>query len=1006
MMPPRLLAPFVLTALAAAAAPAAADADPKALLAEIAASRLESVRAVSVGRLALDLGGARLATEGGTFFPATPVAGRVVEAVFIGRARLTLAPPDAIEAGQLELFTGRPSLDEEVSEAVLVIASDAAAQALFRRGAATPTDGETARAVDLYQRWRSGPLRRQLNVEAALLQDGLADPLYQSYFAGLFTGAALGEFLLLIEPDSAEQLTLGQFVPAELTAKEQKQAGRLLHRQQRRGRLIGLALDDLGQWDTWVSAALRGRDGAASPGAPAFEPQRYRLELTLAARDLALAGRAHLTLLATTGRSRVVRMKLHPDLAVHRVRDGEGRELAFHQNREEVLAVLPAAPAAGESAALEVDYGGDLLDKVETGTFHLRDAIHWHPHAGAIDRAPYEVTFRWPERIDLVAAGRLLEEGRGPDGSRFERRALELPSAGFGFEVGKFSLHTRRVGHVEVRLALDPGVPYRERAEVAGRHLDAVGESLAYFAEIFGPYPLDELIVVTTPRLYSQALLGFITLSSLQVGDHGLLSLLLGLEDPRTVVAHEVAHQWWGHMVGWESYRDQWLSEAMANYAAVLFARNRLKGQVRFDIGPTSGWQTALTATTEDGRPIESLGPLVLGERLGSSRADGYVPIVYHKGAVVLDMLARYFGEEKFGELLREVARTTAHRAISTEDFLELLGRLAGADFTRFARQFIFGTGLPEVYYTYRFEPLSGGRWRVVGQARQQSPYRFRYRVAAGPDGGLDVERLRVEQTSAEQSNLIVPLEVVIYDPAREPAEAGGRAAARRRDELRQRGNATLKTHLLLKGEATDIALDLDYEPRELWLDRQEEVFGRFFNERRHPKRVLYYRCLDQAAAGQREAARATCGEALAALTFAGPRYDDSPTEEELAIEGRLLDGEIQLLVARLQLDDSRFAEARAAIDAARTALQPSRRPWYEPGIRLQEARLAVRQARYEDAFRLLRKAVLKRGLDSAEAVLLLAIAAHAGGHPAELQQALDEAKEAGADVTLLTESP
>jgi len=374
---------------------------------------------------------------------------------------------------------------------------------------------------------------------------------------------------------------------------------------------------------------------------------------------------------------------------------------------------------------------------------------------------------------------------------------------------------------------------------------------------------------------------------------------------------------------------------------------------------------------------------------------------------VVLDMLARYFGEARFAELLREVVRFTANRAISTDAFLGLLERLSGRDLDAFARQFVRGTGLPEIYYTYGFEPLPEGKWRITGTARQQAPWRFRYRVIAGRDGGFDVGRETVAQSSIAESNLIVPLQVAIYDPGREGEVKLPTPPRRKKQEgWRELGNATLSTHVLLKGETTAIALDLDYEPKELWLDRKQEVFGLFFNERRHPKRILYYQCLDHDAAGRYSEAEATCEQALAAEPSAGPRYDDSPGEEALEAERRVLDGRVHLLLARLALDASRLADAEGSIGEAKRLLQPGRRPWLEPLIRIQEARLAVRQGRHEEAFRLLRKAVLRRDLESAEAAVLLAIAAQASGHPVELRQAMEEAREAGADVTLLTQGP
>src|SRR6185436_14560958 len=210
----------------------------------------------------------------------------------------------------------------------------------------------------------------------------------------------------------------------------------------------------------------------------------------------------------------------------------------------------------------------------------------------------------------------------------------------------------------------------------------------------------------------------------------------------------------------------QWISEAMANYAAVLFGRNRLDWKDHWGLRPTSNWQDELLGELPDGRVIESVGPVVLGARLISSRASGaYQPIVYKKGAVILDMLARSLGQDDFPKVLRQIVKVAANASLSTEDFLLLIERITSADLDPFARQYVYGTGLPEVFYTYRFEPAGEGKWAVKGTARQNAPYRYRYRVVKADRGGFDVARERLDQIQVESSALVVPVTISIYDP-------------------------------------------------------------------------------------------------------------------------------------------------------------------------------------------------------------------------------------------------
>lgn len=993
----RASALFVLLALLAGASPASGDEGLDARLAEIAAAQLDTAKAVTVQGLSLNTGMAVLKVEKGTFFPASPVAGRVTEAIFLGSARLVLEPPDEVEKAQLELFTGKTRLEIKIDEAAFVLANDRAAEAIFKRAPAAVEPALATRATELFSSWRTSAERKQLDVDGALLADGFGDPLYQMYFAGWFSSEELGKFLYVVEPDAVEQVTLGQFVPIDLTEKEKRQASKLIHREQRRGRLIGVEIKDLGAWDTWVSASLRNSSAKLAPGGPGFEPQRYVVDLALADKDLEVTGRAQIQLQAQTGLTRIVYLELYKDLEVSRVQAASGEALPFRQNAGQVMVVLPQAPAAGETAVVEVFFEGPLFEKVEGGVFLLYETVHWHPHAGDIDRATYDVTFHWPGRLELLAGGKRVDGGEEKGGRRWERRSIDLPAAGLGFEVGKFHLQTRQVGHVAIRLGMMP-IPYADRKETEERISSAAADSIAYFEEIFGPYPLDEMTLVLTPRMFSQALLGFITLSYVMMADDSFLVWLIGLEDPRTVIAHEIAHQWWGHQVGWKGYRDQWLSEAMANYASVLFARNKLGNQLRNARGPTSGWQDALLAETEDGRPVESLGPLVLGARLISSRGgDAYSSIVYRKGAVVLDMLARRFGEKAFLEMLKKTAEVAGHRVISTELFLDAIERLSGVELEGFAGQFIYGTGLPEVYYDYGFAQAEGGKWKITGTARQSAPYRFRYRVVVEEGGKFDVQRERIELARIADSALIVPVQIAVYDPAK-PAEKKAKKA-----QAREIGNSLLQGHVLLKGESTPLSFEVDHEPREIWLDRREEVFGRFFNQRRHPKRMLLYQAIDRAAEDQRDEAQKLATQALTAEIFAGPSYEDSPKPDDLKASGRLLDGRVQLLLTRLHLDGGRDGEARAALAQARELLQPGQRPWWKGEIDLLDARLALHEGDFERAYRLLRKGVLKRGtIAGAEGSVLLAIAARATGHPEEEKKAIEEAKDGGAEVGVL----
>ncbi len=994
---------LLLSAVSLAALSASGEArKPPEILQAIKSQTLDLGAAVPVEALKLNTGMADLHLKSGVLYPIRGGGLPTVEMIFLGEGRLTLEPPDAVEAGQLALFTDQEELDETFSAGVFVVARDEAAAALLKKPTRESSDTETdRRAQDLYERWSTSPERRLLDVEGTLLGNALEDPYAEGYFAGWLQGEDLGEFLYVVEPSAREQVTLGKFVRLDASEKEKRKIRKSLHKEQRQGRFIGVDVEDLGEWNTWISASQRSASGDVRRGLGAFEPTHYELDVTLGKKDLDIAATARLSLRATVGGCQIPRLTLNSDLKVQAVRDEAGQKLFFYQSGHDVMAVLPSAPAAGEVTVVEIDYGGHVVERFEGKTFYLRDTQSWYPHAGAIDLATYDAVFHWPANLDLVASGKLLESGPEAGGMQWQRRKLSLRTAFFSFEVGRFRTLTRQAGHVEISFSLDREAKslLKEEQEVL---LETLASALTYFEEIFGPYPLDHLTAVTTPRLYSQSLLGFVSLSSFMMLDAGgLMAALFGSEDRRTVIAHEVAHQWWGHIVSMESYRDEWISEAMANYAAINFARKKLWPERPSLVGPTTGWQNELLRTTADGRTLESLGPLTVGQRLASSHsADAHSAIIYKKGAVVVDMLSRIFGEERFLEVLRAAAKHIDHRAVSTEVFLEILERLSGSDLTPFANQFIYGTGLPEIYFTYEIAPSEEG-WTIQLQATQQAPYRFTYRVVERSDGkGLDVEREAEMGLEVEASSLPVPIRIVAFDPAKATKGHRGKKSKDPHDGL-----VRFKTQRLLQGSTTQLSLDLKLEPREVVLDPDREVFGRFFNERKDPKRTLFYRGLDRGAEGNSQEAARLFQEALGARVASDLPSQEGTSKKNLEEERETLDARIHIHLARHHLDAGRLPQGRRELTAAKDLLGRSSARWLLNQHRALEGRAALLEGDAEEAFKLLRKAATygrNKMAGGTETTLLLAIAAHKTRRLEIFETARKRALARGADVSAL----
>jgi aminopeptidase N len=173
--------------------------------------------------------------------------------------------------------------------------------------------------------------------------------------------------------------------------------------------------------------------------------------------------------------------------------------------------------------------------------------------------------------------------------------------------------------------------------------------------------------------------------------------------------AHEVSHQWWGHIVGWKSYHDQWLSEGFAEYTSAWFMQTKDGDNKRF-FNMLDAWKDQITQKGGgSGRYWQegsTAGPVWLGYRLSSTKSNDYYNLVYAKGGYVMHMLRMILfdynknSDDRFIELMRNFIRIYSGKKASTTDFKNLTEKQMGMDMDWFFDQWVFGIDIP----TYRNE--------------------------------------------------------------------------------------------------------------------------------------------------------------------------------------------------------------------------------------------------------------------------------------------------------------
>jgi hypothetical protein len=249
-----------------------------------------------------------------------------------------------------------------------------------------------------------------------------------------------------------------------------------------------------------------------------------------------------------------------------------------------------------------------------------------------------------------------------------------------------------------------------------------VVNSLSLFQSLFGKINSTTISVTEIPYMRGEAFPGLVHLSwsTFQQTD------FKGWDE--FFRAHEVAHQWWGISVDFETYHDQWLSEGFATYCGLWYLLVvKEDNEMFFDM--LEKWRDEIINNRQYliGSGQEE-GPIWLGYRTDSRATRGdYDLIIYKKGAFVLHMLRamllnlKTMNEDLFENMMKDFYQTYFGKAPSTEDFLEVVNKHFSEDMSWFFDQYVYGTDIPTYEFAYKTEVTKEGKYQVTCKVEQKN---------------------------------------------------------------------------------------------------------------------------------------------------------------------------------------------------------------------------------------------------------------------------------------------
>jgi aminopeptidase N len=422
----------------------------------------------------------------------------------------------------------------------------------------------------------------------------------------------------------------------------------------------------------------RNAPGPAQPGDDPpprrFHVSHYDVQLHPHLATKTITGTTVMTLSLDDGERNVVVNR--GSLQIDAVREGpEPRpfEVAGTMLR---VSLEPGRPAARE---LTIDYHGapssGLVFVPERDQIYtLFSTSQWMP---AIDEPDARATLRLrltiPRGWTGTASGREVSRRSIGDMQQVEwRQARAVPTYTFGFAVGRFVTATERAAGATLRYfggavtARDLRTIFRETPQM-----------IAFFESRAGvPLPRGEYAQALVARTVGQEMAGLSVMSD----EYGRAVL----SDPSAIglIAHELAHQWWGNMVTCQAFTHFWLNEGVATYMAAAYREHRFGRDVYLrDVA-------SMRARVEQVRERGNDRSLVFPEWRRPSADDR--TLVYQKGAYLLHELRERLGDQPFWAGVRLYTTRYFGRSVTTADFKAALEEASGKDLDDFFARYVF----------------------------------------------------------------------------------------------------------------------------------------------------------------------------------------------------------------------------------------------------------------------------------------------------------------------------
>jgi aminopeptidase N len=412
---------------------------------------------------------------------------------------------------------------------------------------------------------------------------------------------------------------------------------------------------------------------------------------------------------------------------------------------------------AGSQGHFNIDYSGIPSDgliisdnKFGKRTFFADNwpdrAHNWlpcvdHPY----DKATVDFIITSPEHYEVVASGYLVEESCMPGRTKLTHWKEDVPLATKVMAIGIAPFATRLEGNVN-------GTPvwswvFAENRKEGFYDYSVALKPMAFYSQLIGPYPYEKLANVQSKTIFG----GLENAGCIFYSENSVT----GQGKAENLMAHEIAHQWFGNSVTENDWHHIWLSEGFATYLTAVY-QEKTYGKEKFDETMKSARDRVIGFDMRSPKPVVDTTVTDLMRLLNANS--------YQKGAWVLHMLRNELGDDLFWKGMRSYYEDFRDKNALTRDFQNIMEKVSNRNLDHFFKQWLFTAGQPDIKITTIADEKEGFTDIKIEQT-QDSLFSFDIELQIKDSNGLQIIKVPVSERIARKTIRSEKIIEIVPDP-------------------------------------------------------------------------------------------------------------------------------------------------------------------------------------------------------------------------------------------------